>query len=230
MVRTFWLFVVIVSALAGCRHNCCYHKPSCNACTTPPGPIIAAPTPSGPNTPEILMPQQQTPAPQFPAEAPRTSGFVPAPQVTQQPAVTLERPIDQPTTTEQTVPPRGNPTSQTKFTEPLPGNITVVTPGYLFTGSKPSLDDLDRLAAGGVRRVLFLSEANSTADERVFESRGLQFLTKAGDVAPIRDRTPTYVYADTSATLRGYWIRYFREVESLSDDAAQVRADRLVSR
>jgi len=125
--------------------------------------------------------------------------------------------------------------AQVSFT--LPTDDYSVVSDRVATGLKPSLDTLDRLAAAGVRTVVYLGSETSitAADRRVCSARGMEIIV----VSPEKPCTETnsqlkhgrtYVYSTDAVTLRNWWHRYFRQVESLSDEAAQIRADRIASR
>jgi hypothetical protein len=223
MVRVFWIFVVTVTAMTGCRNHCCYRK-GCTACA-PPGPIIgqsfAAPVPATTTptpAPEVLMPSNAPPA----TTPPSTSGYVPAP-TSNQPAVTLQAPEFS------SAEPRANQASRTAG--PVPSSIKPVVAGKLFTGNKPTLDDVDRLATAGVKQVAFVSETDKVVEADVFQSRGIEVTTiragenSMGELNVLRNRGPVFVYSDDGETLRSFWKKYYREVELLSDDAARVCAD-----
>jgi len=196
-------------------------------------------------SPEILFPSG-TPnaAPTLPPpptlnEPPRTSGYAPLPNVPPsrvanvpaEPEIRLEKPevseVSQRTTLKLAS------ASQTG----LPAPVDVVA-GHVATGRRPTLDDLDRLQSDGFRTFLDLSgtTANSNA-RRVFDARGMELrAVTASDVeigtlvskSASGSAAPVYVFADDSTALRNWWQRYFKETELVSDEAAKIRAARLI--
>lgn len=241
MHRHFVVFALTFTSLAGCRHTCS-NKRACGTCTTPPVTLGAPPA----GAPEILFQQPATapgatisappPAPNFPAEPPRTSGFAPTTAnpsqmaTTTGPNIRLETPEFSETSQQQTataLKPHLTPVSATV----VRSGLMEVTPGQLATGGRPTLDDLDRLAQAGYRRIFVVGGTVSEADARVFTGRGFKvtYLKPSEPIDVVGRSGPAYVmFADRDQS-RDWWVRYFREVESLSSDAASIRADRVVN-
>ncbi len=228
MTRIFWTLAITLTALVGCKHNCC--KKSCARCL-PPGPVIGQY--GAPPSTEILMPAPQppvpaaqAPTPTFPVEPPRTSGYGPPPAVPNQAQVTLELP-----TSNEPQPRKASETSRT--TSANLSMFHVIVPGSLVAGGKPSLDELDRLATSGVKQVAVIGDE---MDSRVYEARGIRVTALSGDfdkslneIQTLRAKGPVYVCIENTSTMRSWWQRYFVEVENISTDAAKVRADRLAN-
>jgi hypothetical protein len=237
MNRTAFAFTAVAIVLSGCKNTCC-NKPSCTSCGPPPSSVLYSPaTPSASNAPpEVWLPSPPAapapapaaaaPAPTFPAQ-PQSSSYSPANPsriASAKPAeISLEKPEFSETarreaTSLKTVSGTTESTKAIAFLE--------IAPGRLATGPRPTLDELDRLARGGYRRAYVVGpNANlSDSDRRVFASRGLTI-----EAAPTRIKTdePAYVFADDAKQLREWWIRYIKESEFVSDEAARIRADRL---
>lgn len=221
--------------LAGCQSTC--RKPSCSRCT--PAPIVySSPAPTAgpgeilferpPATAPVAPPQPiqnlpPAPAPTFP-EQPRASGYTPAKidnpsRVANVPSeVQFEKPEFSETNRREIAsmkPVAATSASNATFRELIGGKLAI--------GPKPSLDDIDRLAHAGYKRVVSVGGTVSETDRRVFASRGLAI--DSGEAAP-RVSEPTYVYASDPKLVRGWCVRYLRETEFVSSEAAVIRVDR----
>jgi hypothetical protein len=238
MNRILILAGICAICLTGCTSTCC-RKRACTNC--PPGPVIGTTSQS----PEILFPSGSPsaapavpPPPPLLPEPPRTSGYAPLPTVPPSrvanvpppPEIRLEKPEFSETTQRTTL----RPTSASKE---LPDPTEVVA-AHVATGHRPTLDDLDRLQSNGFRVFFDLSgtTANSSA-RRVFDNRGLEIRAVDSTNVDVRiqvaksangSASPVYVFADDATTLRSWWQSYFKEIELVSDDAAQIRATRLI--
>jgi hypothetical protein len=239
MTSRLLVIAAVVAGMTGCSSTCCRKRAACPTCPPPPPAPILGATPAT-ITPEILYPAAPgapapappppppPPAPNFPAEPPRTSGFVPVPEIPSRianvPAIRLDQPEFSETSTEHTV---LKATSVANAGPPVA--VREVVPGRLATGGRPSLDDLDRLSKAGYHRVAFVgsAEALKDAEHRVVASRGMRLaLAQSAGATDLRSE-PTYVYSGDVARLRDWWVGYFRDVEHLSTDAARIRAGRL---
>lgn len=230
--------------LAGCRSTCCRKPPTCANC--PPGPVIGATS----TTPEILLPSRPAtpaplvaPAPNFPPPPPpTTSGFAPMPEaapsrianVPAQNEIRLEKPEFSETAQKTTT--TLKPTSKSNAKLDL-APVEFVA-GRIATGRRPTLDDLDRLQVNGFRTFIDLNGTTATTSaRRVFDARHLELRTiepsdtralQAVEQSSTGAVAPVYVFADDVTVLRAWWQSYFREVELNSDDAAKIRAARLI--
>ena len=229
MNRTVLAFAAAAIVMAGCKTNCC-NKP-CTTCAPPPGAtIIAAPSASN-SAPDVWLPSSPAaptpaaPAPTFPAQPQSSNYSPPNPSriASASAEITLEKPeFSETARREVTALKTVSATSESNKTIPL----VELIPGRLTAGPRPTLDELDRLARGGLRRVYVVApNANvSDTDRRVFTSRGLTL-----EAAPSQIKTdePAYVFADDVKQLRQWWIGHLKESEFISEEAARIRADRL---
>lgn len=122
---------------------------------------------------------------------------------------------------------------------------TVNVPGFaivregIATGRKPNLDGYDSLRSAGYKTVVYLHTANAdvSAMKSVAEKRGLAFIdvvvdadtikpaaAKLIDVASDSSAKPIYICDDDGARTGCLWYAYFRALDGMSDDAAQVKA------
>jgi protein tyrosine phosphatase (PTP) superfamily phosphohydrolase (DUF442 family) len=134
---------------------------------------------------------------------------------------------------------------QPAATPPLPVGIpqfASARPG-VSSGLKPLLDGLDWLKANSYRTILHvrLRGEDDTADRRLFEKVGLQYLSL--EVSPetlsratverfaqtINDTAnqPLFVYDRTGMLAGGLWYLYFRTVTQESEETARLKAARL---
>jgi len=258
MKRMLCVATVALIVLSGCRSTCSSRR-QCSSCP-PPGPIIgavpqAAPPeiifPSAPPTaaPATISPPPSTlvplppaptsptpvvpPAPNFPAE-PRSSGFVPTPEIgagiANVPApsgdhVILEKP-------------EFSETARSAVTTLKPVSHTAkpaamfneVVPHRVATGTRPGLRELDQLKLAGYHTIVSIERNElSETDRRIFSARSFHVAHgTAAAVKALREPAAVYIYASDAAVLRSWWESYFRDVEHLSADAAHIRADRLL--
>lgn len=251
MKRMLCVATIAVLAVTGCRSTCSSRR-QCSSCP-PPGPIIGtvpragAPEiifPSAPPTaaplPSTIAPPPSTlvplppapapavaPAPNFPAE-PRSSGFVPAPEIgsgianlpSPEPKVLLEKPEFSETSRTSL-----KPVSRT--TDP---SFREVIPHRLATGLRPTLRELDQLKMDGYHTLVCVGgETPTENDRRIFASRSMHLVTGNADaVRAAAGSEGAFVYGSDVAVLRAWWASYFRDVDFLSPDAARIRAERLL--
>lgn len=136
-----------------------------------------------------------------------------------------------------------NPMVQTGYYERktapagVPG-FAVVNAG-LANGRKPNVDGFDGLRSGGYKTAIYLHapEADVSATRNLVEKKGMKFVGvpvsadnwKAGygsfaEAIGVKEDRPAFVFDDDGVRTGCLWYAYFRNVESLGDDAAQVRA------
>jgi protein tyrosine phosphatase (PTP) superfamily phosphohydrolase (DUF442 family) len=141
-------------------------------------------------------------------------------------------------------PPRAAPEKPPRSPE-LPvgiANFAVALPD-VASGLRPMLDGLDWLKANGYRAVLQVRAPgeNSDADRRLFEQRGLKYLTL--EVSPttltaqvvdefnkiVTDpaNRPLFVYDRDGSLTGALWYLHFRTAGKLSDEEARKKAAQL---
>lgn len=234
MNRTLMVFAAAVILLNGCRSTCC--KKPCTSCA----PILPAESfsPSTSNsTPEVWLPSTSAPPTATPPASPAapTPAFPPPPQTSfsqtnpsriasAPPTIRLEKPEFSETSRRET-------TSLKSMARTSDGgkalSFVELTPGRLAMGPRPTLDELDRLARSGYRRIYVVGTAASISDsdQRVFTSRGLTF-----ESAPTRIKpdAASYVFADNASQLRNWLIGQIKEADLVSEEVARIRADQLM--
>lgn len=119
----------------------------------------------------------------------------------------------------------------------LPG--FAVVRDRVSTGRKPTLQGFDTLRDTGYKSVLYLHKPNQdlTAVQQLVESKGLSFRAISSEPENLAEsysrfaeavgetsRYPLYVFDDDGVRCGSLWYLYFRKVEALPDDAAQVKA------
>ncbi len=117
-------------------------------------------------------------------------------------------------------------------------NYVLVKPG-LANGRKPTADGFTNLRSSGVRTVVYLHKPNAELAQmqEMVQAKGMTFLPIA--VAPEtlktnfatfaetigrRDLGPFFIFDEDGLRTGNLWYLYFRKIDSLGDDAAQVRA------
>ncbi len=256
-------------ALAGCTHcgnQSCYPPPPavrtaailpasplapCRACPVPaappPGTLgapVVPPGSIGAYQPLPAAPIQQAWGPASPPgaslggpvpiapEKPRESARLNPPESPEPPRANLPEKPAAPETPEKPRRSPGLPAGIANFAEALP-NVTV--------GSRPLLEGIGWLKDNNTKAVLFVRgpEEESAGDRRLFEQRGLTYLTLEASpktltpelvdqfnkiVADAANR-PLFVYYDRDGTLAGgLWYLYFRTVAKLGDEEARKKA------
>jgi hypothetical protein len=239
MNRLMVVFAVAACVLNGCKSTSCRKASSCQTCVTP-APVFAAPPPSTmppqeilfgrPNSAPLDLPPPPSspappPAPTFPTETPRASGFAapPADNPSRIAGATPEILIEKPEFSETS---RRDVTALKATSVGLAanaGSIRVAVPGQYLTGPRPTLDDLDRLYRAGVRKLAVVDGKAGDTDQTVFASRGFSLVPAT--TAPTDG--PVYVFATDETRLKAWWTNYFRGVEYLSADAAEIRVNSL---
>ncbi|MBX7103279.1 MAG: hypothetical protein K1X57_04320 [Gemmataceae bacterium] len=235
MNRTMIAFAAGVCLINGCRSTC--RKPSCSTCA-PPVSVYSAPPPTSapteilfekpqfsPGTAPAQVPLPPPPAPTMP-EQPRASSYTPKienpSRVAGAPEILLEKPEFSETGRRDVA--SMKPASATAVSNHL--EYREVVPGRLTTGPKPTLDDVDRLAKAGYKRVVVIGGPVSESDRAVFASRGITVETSS---TPLREQPAgTYVYGPNPQVVRAWLISYLRETEFVSTEVATIRADRLL--
>jgi protein tyrosine phosphatase (PTP) superfamily phosphohydrolase (DUF442 family) len=128
---------------------------------------------------------------------------------------------------------------------PSPGPAPTGLPGHavvrdrIATGRKPTIEGFDSLRGTGFKTVVYLhSEGRDvTATRELAEKKGLAFVaipvdpnimkTASGAFAETvgdSGKQPMYVFDDDGVRTGSLWYLYFRTVDSMADDAAQVKA------
>lgn len=131
------------------------------------------------------------------------------------------------------------------MTSAKPSTTSVTVPGFtvvregIATGRKPSLDGTDSLRSAGYRSIVYLHTANAdvSAMKSVVEKRGMSFQAVAIDAETMKasasrileivgdsNLKPMYICDDDGARTGILWYAYYRAIEGMSDDAAQVKA------
>jgi protein tyrosine phosphatase (PTP) superfamily phosphohydrolase (DUF442 family) len=130
-----------------------------------------------------------------------------------------------------------------------PASASLDVPGFVVVkprvanGQKPFPDGIAWLASQGYRTALYLRRpgADDSADRRLFEKRGLRFVSL--EVAPARltretvdafnrlvsdpNNQPLFVYDRDGALAGGLWYLYFRTAEKTDDAKARAEAARV---
>lgn len=141
---------------------------------------------------------------------------------------------------------KGSPsTSNAQPRAMAPAKTYSGVPGFVLvsdgiaTGRKPTLEGFDTLKQAGYKTVVYLhaADADVAAVKALAEKRGFTFAaiaistdslkpaaSRAAEILGDSATRPLYVFDDTGLYTGSLWYIYFRTVEGLSDDAAQVRA------
>jgi hypothetical protein len=86
------------------------------------------------------------------------------------------------------------------------------------------------LQTKGIRQIVSLKTDGSTpsaVDRLVYQRRSMNFSEMALTTTQLPTE-PTYVFSDDSDALKQWWKQYFKTREIVSDDAAELMANRLV--
>ncbi len=118
-------------------------------------------------------------------------------------------------------------------------------PGYavvrdrIATGRKPTIEGFDALRGTGCKTVVYLHPVGRdvSATKDLAEKKGLAFVSIPVDPSGLKSASgtfaeavgdagqqPMYVFDDDGVRTGTLWYLYFRTVDSLGDDAAQVKA------
>lgn len=208
----------------------------------PGTPMPSAP---GPNwqAPQQPIPQQPVPQKQIQLETPEPMQPTP-PGVEEQ---KTEDPLLPPTTQKGKQIPLQPPVEEKTETSPYPVGISqfaVAIPGSVTGGLRPMLDGgLDWLKKQGYKTVLHVKAPgqDDSADGKQVENRGMSYLSLEISPATLNAKVledfaqivsgkegyPLFVYDQDGSLAGGLWYLYFREVESLPEDVARVRANSL---
>ncbi len=142
--------------------------------------------------------------------------------------------------------PEGSTSGNSKSSKVIdPTNAPTGLPGFavvrdrIATGRKPTLDGFDTLRGTGYKTVVYLHPVgrDTTATKDLAEKKGLVFVAIPVDASGLKSaagtfaetvgdsaRLPMYVFDDEGVRTGSLWYLYFRTVESMGDDAAQVKA------
>ncbi|HZY90500.1 MAG TPA: hypothetical protein VFE78_37100 [Gemmataceae bacterium] len=260
------LLAFVLAAAPGCCHTC--HRdtfvasappPSttrCNSCGSlhpmpprfQPTPAPGAALPPGPYTP-AAPPGADFQGAYAPPGQPDASGLAqagvrlsaPEPLSAGQPpeSANLYKPPQTREPPTASVPPRPEPPASASLDVP---GFVVVKP-RVANGQKPFPDGIAWLASQGYRTVLHLRRPGDDdgADRRLFEKRGLRFVSL--EVSPARltretvdafnrlvsdpNNQPLFVYDREGALAGGLWYLYFRTAERADDQKARAEAARV---
>jgi protein tyrosine phosphatase (PTP) superfamily phosphohydrolase (DUF442 family) len=189
------------------------------AALNPPAPIASSP-PAGAYQPPPPGVSLGGPVPVAPDQQ-RESARLGSPQSPEPPRAAPEKPRRSPEL----------PVGIANFAEALPD---------VASGQRPMLDGLDWLKANGYRAVLQVRAPgeNADADRRLFEQRGLKYLTL--EVSPttltpqlvdefnkiVTDpaNRPLFVYDRDGSLAGALWYLHFRTAGKLSDEEARRKA------
>jgi len=230
-----------VCTFQGCQHYC--QRPAFSIPAVPCGPCGAAPA-------SLAVPQAvlQPPSAVVPADTRRYEPPLAAPnwRPSTDGGVRLKEPELAPT---QPPPPAALPkppdTGDRGPTPSLPVGIAqfALAKDQVASGLRPDLDGVKWLQENGYRTVLHIRRPaeDDTADRRLFEQRGLRFLSleaspqtltrKLTDefdsiVTDVANR-PLFVYDKDGVLVGGLWYLHFRKAERAGDDEARAKAARL---
>lgn len=244
--------VAIIISSMGCRHMC--RRGICSSRNdTPPRSrdelLIPPPTGGLPSTREIpsdssLPPPTVRSEPSGSGYSPRRETLYPDPLL-ESPAIS-NKPMGEPPAI-LSLPETTGSAAKKSLPSAFAENSKTPTglPGYavvmdrVATGRKPTIDGFDTLRNQGYRSVVYLhapakdiSAAKSLADKK-----GLTFIAISIEPANLKaaygefaerigntSNRPIYVFDDDGIRTGTLWYLHFRKVESMSDEAAQIRA------
>lgn len=250
MKRSNWILLVLaglVLASTGCRHIC-RRGGFARSGDLPPRPrgdlLIPPPTGGLPSSPSPSS-DLALPPPSVGSE-PSGSRFRPQ-RETLYPDPLLEAPViggkksgEPPallTIPEGAIPQSSGSRESAKPSTGLPGYSVVRD--RVATGRKPTIDGFDTLRSTGYKTVVYLHNParDVSATKELAEKKGLAFIAipveptalKAGygrfaETVGDAAKRPIYVFDDDGVRTGSLWYLHFRLVESLPDDAAQVKA------
>jgi protein tyrosine phosphatase (PTP) superfamily phosphohydrolase (DUF442 family) len=119
----------------------------------------------------------------------------------------------------------------------LPGHAVVRD--RITTGRKPTLEGFDSLRNAGCKTVVYLHPVGRdvTATKELAEKKGLAFVSIPVEPSGLKSASgtfaetvgdasqqPMYVFDDDGVRTGSLWYLYFRTVDAMADDMAQVKA------
>ncbi len=200
---------------------------------SPRDPGLPPPTVGSEPSGSRFRPQRETLYPDPLLEAPSISGTKPGEPP---PVLTIPDGLGAKSNSNKSVVPAG-------FREPakaptgLPG--FAVVHDRVATGRKPTLDGFDTLANTGYKTAVYLHHPSRdiASTKELAEKKGLAFIAIQTEPTNLKSaygtfaetvgnaaKRPMYVFDDDGVRTGSLWYLYLRTVESLPDDAAQVKA------